>query len=80
MVTPEGEIRDQRILAGSTPCEGYQVAEIRRRIDGCRERLRRNRAARRIAARATPHTFETAEELSELTLAAAGTEVRGEET
>jgi Flp pilus assembly CpaE family ATPase len=56
------------------------VAEIRRRIDGCRERLRRNRAARRIAERATPHTFETAEELAELALLAAATEVRGEET
>ncbi len=73
-------MRNQRTPAGATPCEGYQVAEIRRRIDGCRERLRRNRAARRIAERATPHTFETAEEMSELTLAAAGTEVRGRET
>ena len=70
----------QRMLAGSSPCEGYQVAEMRRRIDGCRERLRRNRAARRIAERATPNTFETAEEMSELTLTAAVTEVRGEET
>lgn len=56
------------------------MAEIRRGIDGCRERLRRNRAARRIAERATPHTFETAEELPELGLLAAATEVRGEET
>jgi hypothetical protein len=66
--------------AGTSPCEGYQVAEIRRGIDGCRERLRRNRAARRIAERATPHTFETAEELSELALLATVTEVSGEET
>lgn len=73
-------MRNQRMLAGSPPCGGYQVAEMRRRIDGCRERLRRNRAARRIAERATPHTFETAEELPELALAAAVTEVRGEET
>ena len=73
-------MRNQRMPAGSSPCEGYQVAEIRRRVDGCRERLRRNRAARRISERVTPHTFETAEEMSELTLAAAGTEVRGEET
>ena len=56
------------------------MAEIRRRVDGCRERLRRNRAARRIAERATPHTFETAEELPGLTPPAAGTQVRGEET
>ena len=68
------------MLAGSSPCGGYQVAEMRRRIDGCRERLRRNRAARRISERATPHTFETAEELPELALAPAGTEARGEET
>ena len=73
-------MRDQRMLAGSTPCEGDQVAEIRRRVDGCRERLRRNRAARRIAERATPHTFETAEEVPELALLADAAEVRGEET
>ncbi|HEX8116805.1 MAG TPA: hypothetical protein VF521_06000 [Pyrinomonadaceae bacterium] len=66
--------------AGSAACEGYQVAEIRRRIDGCRERLRRNRAARRIAERATPHTFETAEESPAFALLADATEVRGEET
>ena len=71
---------NQRMLAGSTPCEGYQVAEIRRRIDGCRERLRRNRAARRIAERATPHTHETAEELPELALASGARDVREEET
>lgn len=71
---------NQRMLAGSEPCEGYQVAEMKRRITGCRERLRRNRAARRIAERATPHTFETAEELPELALTSAGTEVLGEET
>jgi len=73
-------MRNQRTSAGSSPCEGYQVAEIRRGIDGCRERLRRNRVARRIAERATPHTFESADELPELALASAATEVRGEET
>jgi hypothetical protein len=73
-------MRNQRMSADSSPCEGYQVAETRSRIDGCRERLRRNRAARRIAERATPHTFQAAEEMPELALAAAGTEVRGEET
>jgi len=73
-------MRKQRMAAGSTPCEGYQVAEMRRRIDGCRERLRRNRAARRIAERATPQTFETAEEPAEFALLAAATDVRGEET
>jgi hypothetical protein len=70
----------QRTLATSTPCGGEQVAENKRRIDGCRERLRRNRAARRIAERATPHTFETADGTAELALAPAGAEVPGEET
>ena len=73
-------MRKQLTTAGPPPCGGYQVAEIRRRVDGCRERLRRNRAARRIAERATPHTFETAEELPALAALAAGAEVRGEET
>ena len=74
-------MRNQRMPAGSAPCEAYQGAEMRRRIDTCRERLRRNRAARRIAERVTPHTSETAEELLVLrALAAAGTDVRGEET
>ncbi|MBV9928360.1 MAG: hypothetical protein JOZ96_25315 [Acidobacteria bacterium] len=68
------------MLANSAACEGYQTAEIRRGIDGCRERLRRNRAARRIAERATPHRFETAEELPAIALLADATEVRGEET
>ena len=69
-------MRNQRMLAGSPPREGGQVAEIRRGIDGCRERLRRNRAARRIAERATPHTFQAGEELPELALASAGTGAR----
>lgn len=73
-------MRKQGTLASSSQGEGYQVAEIRRGIDGCRERLRRNRAARRIAERATPHTFETAEELPALALATAGTDVPGEES
>jgi hypothetical protein len=42
--------------------------------------LRRNRAARRIAERATPHTHETAEELPELALASGARDVREEET
>lgn len=68
------------MLAGSAPCEGYQAAEIRRGIDGCRERLRRNRAARRIAERATPHTFESAEESPAFAALADTSEVRGEKT
>ena len=73
-------MRNQRSLVDSSPCEAYQGAEMRRRITGCRERLRRNRAARRIAERATPHTFETAEDLPELALASAARDVREGET
>ena len=73
-------MRHQRTPVNSSPCEAYQGAEMRRRITGCRERLRRNRAARRIAERATPHTYVSAEEMPELALAPAGTDVREEET
>jgi hypothetical protein len=68
------------MLAVSSPFEAYQGAEMRRRITDCRERLRRNRAARRIAERATPHTLQPADELPELALASAGTDVREGET
>lgn len=73
-------MRNQRTLAVSSPCEAYQGAEMRRRITGCRERLRRNRAARRINERATPHTYVPVDEQPELALAASGKDVRGEET
>ena len=49
---------------------------MRRRITGCRARLRRNRAARRIAERATPHTHVSADERPEPALAPAGTDAR----
>ena len=73
-------MRNQRTLAVPSPCEAYQGAEMRRRITGCRERLRRNRAARRISERAAPQTFEFAEELPELALASAAFDAREEET
>ena len=71
---------NQGTLSKAAPCEAVQGEEMRRRIADCRERLRRNRAARRIAERATPHTFETAEGLPELALASCGRDVGGEET
>ena len=71
---------NQGTLLKAAPCEAVQGAEMRRRIADCRGRLRRNRAARRIAERATPHTFETAEDLPELALAPCGQDVGGEET
>ncbi len=53
---------------------------MRRRIADCRERLRRNRAARRIAERATPHGEDSAAEVRELALAPASAFEPGEET
>ena len=73
-------MRKQRTLAVPAPCEAYQGAEMRRRITGCRERLRRNRAARRIAERVTPRTYVSADEQPRLALAPAGKGEREEET
>lgn len=58
---------------------GCQVLEMRRRIAGCRERLRRNRAARRIPERATPPTEPSAERAPEAALACAPARDAGEE-
>ena len=71
-------MRTQRTQADVSTFELCQGGEMRRRIADCRERLRRNRAARRIAERAAPHTSEFAEELPELTLASAGLDAREE--
>ena len=73
-------MRTQRPQANVSTFELYQGGEMRRRIADCRERLRRNRAARRIAERAAPQTFEFAEELPELALASVGFDAREEET
>ena len=73
-------MRNQRMLVKVSPCEAYQGVEMRRRVADCRERLRRNRAARRITERATPHTLVSAEELPELALLTAGADVREEGT
>ena len=73
-------MRTQRTQANVSAFELYQGGEMRRRIADCRERLRRNRAARRISERAAPHTFEFAEESPELALASAGFDAREGET
>jgi hypothetical protein len=73
-------MRTHRTQANVSTFELSQGGEMRRRIADCRERLRRNRAARRIAQRAAPQTFEFAEELPEMVLASAGFDAREEET
>jgi hypothetical protein len=49
-------MRDQRTAVNFSTGGAYQMLEMRRRIADCRDRLRRNRAARRISERATPPT------------------------
>ena len=73
-------MRNQRTLVNSPTSEVYEGGEMRRRIADCRERLRRNRAARRISERATPHTDDFTADEPRLALASAGAEVREEQT
>ena len=44
-------MRNQKAPFGFSPRVSYQGDEMKRRIADCRERLRRGRAARRIAGR-----------------------------
>ena len=53
---------------------------MRRRITDCRERLRRNRAARRISEHTTPHTDDFSAEASAAALASDAADVREEKT
>ena len=47
-------MRNRKALVSHSQTEGFHGVEMRRRIAYCRERLRRKRAARRIAERASP--------------------------
>ena len=73
-------MRNQKMPARPYEFGCYPGGEMRRRVADCRERLRRDRAARRIAERATPQTFEFAEKLPEPARASAGFGVREGET
>jgi hypothetical protein len=65
-------MREQRTAVNFSTGGAYQVLEMRRRIADCRDRLRRNRAARRISERATPPTeMFAAAEVPETALASA---------
>lgn len=65
-------MREQRTALNFSTGGAYQVLEMRRRIADCRDRLRRNRAARRISERATPPTeMFAAAEVPEMALASA---------
>ena len=74
-------MREQRTAVNFSTGSGYQVLEMRRRIADCRDRLRRNRAARRIPERATPPTeMFAAAEVPETALACAATRDAEDET
>ncbi|HWS55979.1 MAG TPA: hypothetical protein VN282_22765 [Pyrinomonadaceae bacterium] len=59
---------------------GHEGAEMRRRIADCRERLRRKRAARRIAERASPQFGVLTADGPETAPLAVAFEARGGET
>lgn len=72
-------MREDAMSANFSAGGTCQVLEMRRRIADCRERLRRNRAARRIPERATPPTELFAERAPEAALACAPARDVGEE-
>jgi hypothetical protein len=73
-------MREHRTAVNFSTVGAFQVLEMRRRIADCRDRLRRNRAARRIPERATPPTEMLAAKAPETALARAGVCDAEEET
>ena len=73
LLSPKGEMREERTAVNFSTGGACQVLEMRRRIADCRGRLRRKRAARRIPERATPPTeMFAAAEVPETAPAGAG--------
>ncbi|HEV3470397.1 MAG TPA: hypothetical protein VG148_13810 [Pyrinomonadaceae bacterium] len=74
-------MRKQKALTSPPHGEGQNGAEMRRRrIADCRERLRRKRAARRIAERASPQFGALTAEGPETATLVVAFETRGGET
>ena len=72
-------MRNHRTLVNISASEAYQGMEMRQRIADCRERLRRNRAARRMSENTTPHLNGCADEVPEPALVSASpVDVEGE--
>jgi hypothetical protein len=69
-------MRTQKRPVNFTRGEECQGGEMRRRIADCRDRLRRNRAARRIIERATPLDEKMAAEETACAAASAAPEGR----
>lgn len=72
-------MRSNRTPVGLSQMNGcYHGEDVRRRVAGCRDRLRRNRAARRITERAAPGAAEVCAEASEVVNASDVREARRE--
>ena len=56
----------------------YHGDDVRRRVAGCRDRLRRNRASRRMTGRAAPSAAESLAEVVEVEAASDVCEARKE--
>ena len=72
-------MQNPKALPRTLTFDCYPGGELRRRVADCRERLRRNRAARRIAERASPRVEELAAEAGQVLAPAAHFGVRGKE-
>ena len=71
--------RMSRTPAGFSQVHGcYHVEDLRRRVAGCRDRLRRNRAARRMTGRAAPGADEVSAAAVEAATASVVREARRE--
>jgi len=73
-------MRNQKTPFGFSTRDGYEEGEMRRRIADCRERLRRERAARKIIARAMSADEIVSAEGAEMTGASVTLVGRGEKT
>ena len=71
-------MRNRKALVSHSQTEGLHGVEMKRRIAYCRERLRRKRAARRIAERASPRIEGLAAEGPETALTVFAFDARGE--
>ena len=60
---PTRKMQSHRRPVGLAQINGCESDELRRRVEGCRDRLRRIRAARRITERTAPGIVEDAEEV-----------------
>lgn len=79
-LTPERVMQNPKLLPHPLTFDCYPGGELRRRVADCRGRLRRNRAARRIAERANPHASDLPAEVTPAAHASAQRAEAGEET